>query len=218
MRRWWLDPDPDAPVTEAVLEAGAIVFDFRASFQRPLDKVTIQLRRFVRREVEEVIVAQRLKRLPTIIDKLGRQPSMDITRMQDIGGCRAVLPSAREVEQVASRITQHWRIDRAYDYVTDPKPSGYRATHLVVIRDGRLIEIQLRTPGQQQWAEAVERAGSRLRVSVKDGQGPPEILRFFELLGSVIALEEAGEAADDAVVRELESLSKQVRPLMARNG
>lgn len=39
----------------------------------------------------ELDVSQRLKRLPTIEDKLRRLPRMDLSSMQDIGGCRAVL-------------------------------------------------------------------------------------------------------------------------------
>lgn len=123
--------------------------DFRATVQRPLDKVTIQLRRYVVRcTPESVLVAQRLKRLPTILAKLGREPTMDITRMQDIGGCRAVLPSATEVEAVLGEIGGHWNVANVYNYVDGPKRSGYRAIHVVVPRDDRLIEIQLRTSGQ----------------------------------------------------------------------
>lgn len=216
LRQWWLDPR--APVTDQVARDWGTVRDFRASCQRPLDKVTIQLRRFVQYEVDDVVVAQRLKRMPTILNKLAREPTMDITRMQDIGGCRAVLQSSRDVNAVLARIGQHWRVSRVYDYVSEPKPSGYRAVHAVVTRDDRLIEIQLRTPGQQQWAAAVERAGARLRSSVKDGEGPEPILEYFRLLGKAINLEERGEIADDELVAALEALSEQVRGLMARDG
>ena len=47
-------------------------------------------------------VAQRLKRMPTILSKLERQPTMDITRMQDIGGCRAVVQSVKAVNEVVN--------------------------------------------------------------------------------------------------------------------
>jgi putative GTP pyrophosphokinase len=217
-RKWWLDPDVDAPLTEEVSDAIGLLLGFRATFQKPLDKVTIQLRRFVGYESSDVIVAQRLKRMPTILDKLGRQPTMDITRMQDIGGCRAVLPSAAAVDAVLGRIGEHWHVERVYDYVTTPKPSGYRAIHASVVRDERLIEIQLRTPAQQQWAEAVERAGARLRRPVKDGLGPEAVLRYFQLLAEAISLDEIGQTVDDALVAELDSLSEQVRGLLTRTG
>jgi putative GTP pyrophosphokinase len=220
LRKWWISPE-DPPVTDEVAEAWLLVRDFRAGFQRPLDKVTIQLRRIVGYESEEVVVAQRLKRMPTILDKLERQPTMDITRMQDIGGCRAVLLGS-ERDRVLERIGSHWPVQKVYDYVEAPKPTGYRAIHVVVLRDDRLIEIQLRSRAQQRWAVAVERTGVRLRQPVKDGVGPEPVLRYFWLLGEVIGLMEGGVPPDDARVMEvdaeLESLSEQVRALVARTG
>ena len=49
--------------------------------------------------------------MPTILAKLGRQPTMDITRMQDIGGCRAVLPTEAEVQAVLKEIGGHWKVE-----------------------------------------------------------------------------------------------------------
>jgi putative GTP pyrophosphokinase len=104
--------------------------------------------------------------------------------MQAIGGCRAILPGGRrEVLGVLRRIRRNWEVERVYDYVVQPKATGYRAVHVVVFRDDRLIEIQLRTPRQHEWALAVERIGSRVGVAVKDGQGPPELIRYFERAG-----------------------------------
>lgn len=219
IRKWWVLPyDRDERIPAEVLQAYGVLVDFRATFQRPLDKVTIQLRRFVSAHTDEVIVAQRLKRMPTILDKLERQPTMDITRMQDIGGCRAVLPSQEEIEAVLERIGRHCEVHKVYDYVNEPKPSGYRARHVVVVRNERMIEIQLRTVSQQRWGEAVERVGARLGLPVKDGVGPAFVLRFFELLGYLLALEERGDSADDQTVAELNQLSQQVRGILGRSG
>lgn len=215
LRDWW--HGPDSPPTDAITDAWIIVSDFRSTFQRPLDKVTIQLRRFVEDEVPgNVVVAQRLKRLPTILGKLGRQPTMDITRMQDIGGCRAVLPSQPGVDRVLGRIGGHWKVTGVFNYVESPKPSGYRAIHTVVTRDDRMIEIQLRTQIQHEWAVAVERAGSRLGQSVKDGEGPADVLRYFQLASKAIALSESGEPADEELMVEFTELAPKVRGLLTR--
>ncbi len=216
LRHWWLDPT--ASVAGEIGAAWGIVSDFRSTFQRPLDKVTTQLRRFVEYESpEQVIAAQRLKRMPTIMNKLGRQPNMDITRMQDIGGCRAVLPSIDHVGKVFDRIVRHWELQSIYNYVAEPKPSGYRAVHVVVIRDERLIEIQLRTDLQHDWAVAVETFGARIGRSIKDGEGPDFVLRYFELAGRGIELVETGQNADDSLVEEFAALGEQVRGLLDRN-
>jgi predicted nucleic acid-binding Zn ribbon protein len=51
-------------------------------------------------------ISQRLKRIPTILDKLHREPGMNLGRMEDIGGCRAVLRDLDEVYRVLGRISE----------------------------------------------------------------------------------------------------------------
>jgi ppGpp synthetase/RelA/SpoT-type nucleotidyltranferase len=46
------------------------------------------------------IVAQRLKRTPSIIEKLRRFDTMRLARMQDIGGLRAVVPKISDVRSL----------------------------------------------------------------------------------------------------------------------
>ena len=64
-----------------------------------------RIRRIARGQVTDserlpVQVSQRMKRVPTIIDKLLREPTLLLSRMQDIGGCRAMLPTlVTEVER-----------------------------------------------------------------------------------------------------------------------
>lgn len=43
-----------------------------------------------------------------ILEKLVRMPAMDLTRMEDIGGCRAVLQNPDEVDGVLRRIRNRW--------------------------------------------------------------------------------------------------------------
>ncbi len=67
--------------------------------------------------------------------------------------------------------------------------------HYVVVRDGRAIEVQLRTRGQQQWADAAESADARLSgvgVNLKDGEGPAEMIEYFAAAGELIFLREYG--------------------------
>jgi putative GTP pyrophosphokinase len=58
--------------------------------------------------------------------------------------------------RVAARIRRVWHVVTDDDYIATPKEDGYMALHLVVRRDYRLIEIQLRTPGLHFWAELVD--------------------------------------------------------------
>lgn len=192
------------------------VIDYRASFQNPLNKVTVGVRQFVGRESERVVVAQRLKRMPAVLNKLARFDSMRLTQMEDIGGCRAILSDRQEVSGVLRRIRRNWDVVFQRDYVSDPKSTGYRAMHVVVARDERAIEIQLRTPGQHEWAEAVERTAARTGFDLKDGEGPAELLTYFELAAWAIAMEERGETVDEGFDRVFRNLQERVRPHLQR--
>jgi ppGpp synthetase/RelA/SpoT-type nucleotidyltranferase len=182
---------------EELFRALDIVTAYRASFQGPLTKTAVGVRQFVQRESDEVIVAQRLKRLPTILDKLVRMPKTNLARLEDIGGCRAVLPGGRpEIDGVLRRIRRNWDVIRERDYMDEPKSTGYRAVHVAVERDGRRLEIQLRTQGQQDWAEMVERIDGRLGTQLKDGVGPPDLQRYLQLAGQGVDLAERGIEPD----------------------
>jgi putative GTP pyrophosphokinase len=212
LKKWLLDPHaPDLSVDQTeMMRALRTLNWFRYQHEYPLRKTTVGLRGFVGREtIAAPVVAQRLKRLPTIINKLARQPSMALTRMEDIGGCRAIIERPNEVDGVVKRIRRNWDVVRFRDYRTEPKETGYRAVHVIVRRDGRMIEIQLRSPGQHRWAAIVEQTGARLRFELKDGEGPPELVRYFSVAADMIALQEAGENADEQEAELLE-----LRPLV----
>lgn len=51
-------------------------------------------------------VTQRLKRSQTILDKLRREPTLDLSRMQDVGGCRAVVETKDDLRRLEARILE----------------------------------------------------------------------------------------------------------------
>nr|WP_179350610.1 RelA/SpoT domain-containing protein [Streptomyces sp. Alain-F2R5] len=163
---------------------------WRAAHSYPLTKVTNGLRVMADCPASGAKVAQRLKRAPQIVSKLIRQPKMKLARIEDIGGCRAVLLSPDHVEDVAQRMRGRWPIHRERDYSATPKTSGYRAVHFVTERDGKRIEVQLRTVGQQAWADAVERFATAYDLPLKDEEGPDPVLEFFRYAGLGIYCDE----------------------------
>src|SRR5918996_6008591 len=90
LRRWALGDLVDETNHRAALE---VLLAFRAAHKDPLTKANMGLRSMVRTAGCRSEVTQRLKRVPTIIDKPSRGPTMQLATMQDIGGCRAVLAS-----------------------------------------------------------------------------------------------------------------------------
>ncbi len=180
----------------------------RSSHGFPLNTLQMALRKRSASICEAPIVAQRLKRVPSIIHKLKRFPTMRLSRMQDLGGARAVLPTMANVDTLRDvylqRRTRHKLVGER-DYVRQPKESGYRSIHLVYRYhsdrhescNGLQIELQLRTRLQHAWATAVETVGTFLGQSLKASQGREDWLRFFKLIGSGFALAEGGSAADN---------------------
>lgn len=57
-------------------------------------------------DLSSSIVAQRLKRTPSIIEKLKRFPTMQLDRMQDIGELRIILPKVEDVYRLYDEIIQ----------------------------------------------------------------------------------------------------------------
>lgn len=209
LRKWWNNTNLELEAEYA--EAAGLMVAFREGFQEPLRRVTMGVRSMVATENAPVIVSQRLKRAVTIVHKLSRLQSTRLSQMQDIGGCRAILPDREHVERVVRRMRRNsWEIKALDDYWLNPKPTGYRAVHVVVERMGRLVEVQLRTPLQQRWAEEVDRVGGRIGRFLKDGQGPPELLRYFELVAEAAHLRESGEPADEWLMAEIEALEEAV--------
>ena len=80
---------------------------WRACHAYPINTFQATLRRNIN-EYKDPIVAQRLKRMPTIIDKLRRYPTMKLTTMQDIGGLRAVLSNVTD----ASKLAENYRTNK----------------------------------------------------------------------------------------------------------
>ena len=82
---------------------------------------------------------------------------------------------------------------------------------MIVYVGGRMVEVQLRTADQNRWADEVELAGDRLGFRLKDGEGPTELVRYFERAAYKLASDEEGNELDAAFERDFEDLRRQVR-------
>jgi len=93
--------NPDAPYAEQVW-ALQVINNWRASHSFPLNNFQVNLRSKVKNIQSDVLVAQRIKRLESIAAKLtrGQTSTMQLSQMQDIGGCRAVMKSPQNVRKL----------------------------------------------------------------------------------------------------------------------
>jgi putative GTP pyrophosphokinase len=210
----------DPTVTaDQVDQALRVIEHFRAKHAYALTKATMGLRSAVQAEGCAIEVSQRLKRITTIIDKLGREPTMQLSRMQDIGGCRAVLPLIADVRRVEQRLKKRPTL-RIRDYASKPRESGYRAVHVVrVYKDklgvDRAIEIQLRTVVMHEWAIFVERLSGRIGDDLKS-RGALEVRALLAAISEAMATEEAGKEVPSALVLRMEELRRAALPYLPR--
>ena len=186
------------PTIEQFEWARDVLTNWRACHAYPVNTFQATLRKKLQHIDKKAIVAQRLKRTPSIISKLQRFEGMNLARMQDIGGLRAVVGSLQqardlEMEYRQSRFTHE--LVGSSDYIKEPKETGYRSIHLVYryknlnapAYDKLQLELQIRTKLQHAWATAVETMGTFLGQALKSSQGEQQWLRFFEVTGSAFA-------------------------------
>lgn len=205
---------------DAVVDAMYKVTWWRMLHAAPLNRVAANLRYHVGAEDGlvggRVDVTQRLKRRTTMLHKLDREPTMELTQMADIGGVRARLPSLRELNVVSRRLKKTWTIVKTRDYVATPKASGYRAVHHIVRRDGRLIEVQLRTVRQDAWANQVEEDGRTLGVGFKFGSGDSDVHDYYRVVSDAFAAMDAGQQLEDGLVVLLNERFARVKEQLRR--
>jgi ppGpp synthetase/RelA/SpoT-type nucleotidyltranferase len=210
LRHWRSGQDVDQL---AVNDAFDVLVAYRAVHSLPLVKANNGLRSMIRTAGCEVEVSQRLKRIPTILGKLVREPSLPLSSMQDIGGCRAILETVDEVRRVEARIRKNRPPVSYSDYITTPRSSGYRGVHVIVEYDDRRIEIQLRTRIMHQWAITVERLSWRTRMNLKT-DGDHAIQRMMAVISHAMAIEEEGGVVPTEVLRSLKELRQEAQPYL----
>ena len=200
------------PSNEEVREAREVIEAYRSAHAAPLHAAYMGLRSCLTTEGLALDASRRLKRLPTIEDKLRRLPTMDLSTMQDIGGCRAVLNTQEQVQRVVERfcansLKRNRRADRIRDYVAEPQTSGYRAIHIYTRYHGRRIEVQLRTREQDSWAKIVEDLTSKTGIDFKNGDGPDAVHELLRELSELLSQRKPGQPYTDALMDVLTRLA-----------
>ena len=194
------------PIAHA--EALLLINHWRACHVYPMNTFQATLRKRLKKVCDSPLVAQRLKRVPSIVKKLEKNQGMQLARMQDIGGIRAVVNNINQVRKLQETYTNgsltHDLIG-VDDYIANPKASGYRSVHVIfkyknlteTAYNGLFIELQLRTNLQHAWATAVETIGSFLNQALKSSEGSDEWLDFFKLVGAAFAIMEDSPVASE---------------------
>jgi ppGpp synthetase/RelA/SpoT-type nucleotidyltranferase len=192
--------DPGASIDQRDAALG-ILDNWRSSHSFPLNSFQMNLRNKSSKICESALVSQRLKRTPSVENKLRLYPSIALSKMQDIGGCRTVVRTVSEVKRIHDaflRSSAAHKLVRQKDYIASPRPSGYRSLHLIYSFrssrstefEGLQIEVQVRTRLQHAWATAVETVGFFLNQALKSSLGEKQWLDFFRIASAAFAFEE----------------------------
>lgn len=193
-----------------------IVENWRSSHSYPMQSMLGYFRNKAFDKDKSSIVVQRLKRTPSILDKLRRESRMKLDRMEDIGGCRIVVATKQHVYDVRNAILDGRTrniLHRERDYIKKPKDSGYRGVHLIYIYNGEKkeynkhkIELQIRSKVQHSWATAVEVVGTFTGQALKANSGQASWLNFFKLASIAFEDIESKKAAKNVATKERKEL------------
>ena len=112
-------------------------------------------------------IKYRIKSPESIAQKLGKlklELTADNARknIKDIAGVRIICPFSKDIHGLVNAVASvpEWNLIEKEDYISNPKPSGYRSFHLMVevpichLNRQEIIpvEVQLRTAAMDFWA------------------------------------------------------------------
>ena len=142
------------------------------TLQRETGDVIQKITRDIRTELDkagiEADVYGRAKKPYSVWRKM-QEKDQGFSRLSDIYGFRVITQSEADCYSVLGAIHQRWRAvpGRFKDYISQPKTNGYRSIHTTVSgRDGKRVEVQIRTREMHEVAEA----GVAAHWAYRDGE------------------------------------------------
>lgn len=180
------------------------------NYTKRASRYLARLKRFIKTELEAagvqvMEIEGRQKHLYSVYKKL-RKAEGDIDKIYDLIAVRIIVPQTSDCYQAMGVLHQHFKplIYRIKDYIAVPKPNGYRSLHTTVFAlDGRITEIQIRTPQMHEEAErglaahfyydAAKSAKSYLKRQVK------AVPKHFTWVSGLADLHAASDSAPEFV-------------------
>jgi len=221
-------------VNSASAEDLRIIDEWRAAHSTVLNTFRATLRNRAKEFGGSVV--QRLKRKSTIFDKLNRHKRMELSRMEDIAGCRAIFPDIKTLNEFRASlhngaIGHTLKNDpEKYNYIRRPKKDGYRGIHDVYEYceitgknenlTGLRVEIQYRTLVQHSWATTNEILGFITDSHPKYHRGDPRFVEAMALASEILARGLEGRAGPHGgmtkwqVLRRFQELDEELGLLL----
>ncbi|MCI9494490.1 RelA/SpoT domain-containing protein [Adlercreutzia mucosicola] len=206
-------------------EAEAVVNFWRDCHRLPLQRLLEELNRTIGNS-PSFLIAGRIKKLDTIIDKMTRRQAIaNLAAMDDIAGCRIIVPNLAAQEKLCLQLSAIAECDNSWsdrhNYIASPKESGYRGRHMLFrYHDEQhgyklTAELQVRTEYQHAWATAVEMYDAVANDRLKFGEGENRSNIFFQKVSALLRqIEESGEV-DRTSIRSLGDESGSLRSTLS---
>ena len=132
-----------------------------------IERITVDMRHELAHADVEAEILGRAKKPYSIWRKM-EEKGQGFSRLSDIWGFRVITDSEDACYRALGAIHRRWRAvpGRFKDYISQPKSNGYRSIHTTVSgRDGKRVEVQIRTRDMHEVAEA----GVAAHWSYRDG-------------------------------------------------
>jgi GTP pyrophosphokinase len=116
-------------------------------------------------------ITGRPKHIFSIYNKM-RQKNLDFSELFDVRAMRIIVQTERDCYSALGLVHELWvpMVDEFDDYISRPKPNGYRSLHTVVADEsGRPFEVQIRTRAMHEFAEFGMAAHWRYKENPRPG-------------------------------------------------
>ena len=198
----------NAPIRDTILTR---IDDLSARDKDAIGKIRRGLRTVLKKEGVEAEVTGRQKTPYSIWRKMERR-EVEAEDLTDIMAFRVVVADEAECYRALGIIHRRYKVvmGRFKDYISTPKPNGYRSIHTGVIGPlMKKVEIQIRTPGMHEVAER----GVAAHWFYKEGPGRPKGSEFREMkwLKDLVNILENAQSSEEFLEHtEMEMYADQV--------
>lgn len=147
-------------------EIAKLLSEKRSEREDYIQRVQDQLNEALEEANISADVSGRVKHIYSIYRKM-KLKGLSFDQLYDIRALRVLVNDPADCYHVLGLVHGLWRYipEQFDDYITNPKPNGYRSLHTAVIAENKSLEVQIRTHGMHFEAEL----GMCAHVNYKEG-------------------------------------------------
>lgn len=151
---------------ESYKEIAKLLAEKRSEREQYIEQMQEQLKKALEDTGIQANVSGRVKHIYSIYRKM-KLKKLSFDQLYDIRALRVLVHTNSECYHTLGLVHSLWRHipEQFDDYITNPKPNGYRSLHTAVIAQNKSLEVQIRTHAMHYEAEL----GMCTHVTYKEG-------------------------------------------------